>query len=676
VIEYGNAGEIYTNYAYNAAGDLLTVTNALNHSTAINYDCLGRKINMNDPDMGYWQYTYDANGNLITQTDAKNQTITFAYDPLDRVTSKSYAPADPEANPDVTYKYDEIAIDNGIGRLYRIENTHAVTTIDSYDKMGRQSITSRTISGAPANPYTTTYNYDFSGKIVGMTYPDGYQVEYSFHPSSSLLHKITGKTDDIEYAEFTGYQPTGKIGELYHGNGAQTHYDYDPESTRLLSIQTLNPVMADIQEKSYKYSAAGDILKIFDTSADRNITYNYGYDKLHRLVSETSTGGSDTYPAAILDKTFDDNAPVHAVKSIFWAGTEYIYDYDSNGNMTAGWDFTDPDQVASRSLTFNADNMPVEIQRSYGGGSATIHLSYDGDGKRVKKAVAGGGTTYYISNHFEVEAGTETKYIFGGNLRVAKVTSSTSLFYHKDHLGSSTAVTGYADGTQVETTEYMPFGLSRNKTGTEVTYYKFTDQELDPSTGLYNYNARLYDPAVANFISPDSIVPDWQDSQLLNRYSYVRNNPLKFIDPTGHFLGRHSYSGLLMSNQNDPPPQVLEVEGRYIEWESGRTIGQKALESPLIEPGDILGIGAVFKGGGKLLIKGAAKRADNVAEDILVNVSKKTDIKAIGKMDDVKVAKDWPNHGVLDVDNYGPEIRKEWVGNGIKNKQDFYTASP
>jgi YD repeat-containing protein len=56
---------------------------------------MGRKINMTDPDMGYWVYTYDANGNLHTQTDAKGQIITFSYDELNRVAQKAYSTSDP-----------------------------------------------------------------------------------------------------------------------------------------------------------------------------------------------------------------------------------------------------------------------------------------------------------------------------------------------------------------------------------------------------------------------------------------------------------------------------------------------------------------------------------------------------------------------------------------------------
>ena len=50
-------------------------------------------------------------------------------------------------------------------------------------------------------------------------------------------------------------------------------------------------------------------------------------------------------------------------------------------------------------------------------------------------------------------------------------------------------------------------------------------------------NARLYDPTIGRFLSADTIIQDPYDSQSYNRYSYVRNNPLKYVDPTGHLFG-------------------------------------------------------------------------------------------------------------------------------------------
>jgi RHS repeat-associated protein len=72
-------------------------------------------------------------------------------------------------------------------------------------------------------------------------------------------------------------------------------------------------------------------------------------------------------------------------------------------------------------------------------------------------------------------------------------------------------------------------------------FYQFSDQERDTYTGLYNYDARLYDPVIGQFMSADTIVPgSGFDPQMLNRFSYVRNNPPIYTDPTGHHLGGYS----------------------------------------------------------------------------------------------------------------------------------------
>ncbi len=82
--------------------------------------------------------------------------------------------------------------------------------------------------------------------------------------------------------------------------------------------------------------------------------------------------------------------------------------------------------------------------------------------------------------------------------------------------------------------EYLPFGAEGYHWGSTIAYHRYTDQEWDAETGLYNYNARLYDHIVGRFITPDSIVQSPFDPQTLNRYAYVRNNPLIFVDPSGH----------------------------------------------------------------------------------------------------------------------------------------------
>jgi RHS repeat-associated protein len=56
----------------------------------------------------------------------------------------------------------------------------------------------------------------------------------------------------------------------------------------------------------------------------------------------------------------------------------------------------------------------------------------------------------------------------------------------------------------------------------------------DSYLDTYSMGAREYDPSLGRWLSADTIVPDPANPQSLNRYSYVYNNPLKFIDPSGH----------------------------------------------------------------------------------------------------------------------------------------------
>lgn len=106
-------------------------------------------------------------------------------------------------------------------------------------------------------------------------------------------------------------------------------------------------------------------------------------------------------------------------------------------------------------------------------------------------------------------------------------------YYHTDQLGSSSVITNAA-GAKVQDLAYYPYGQTRINTGAINVNHKYTSQELDESTGLYFYNARYYDPVMGRFISADTIVPHSADPEAFNRYSYVRNNPLKYTDPTGH----------------------------------------------------------------------------------------------------------------------------------------------
>ena len=554
VIEHADAGDQVTIYDYNLAGDLEKVTDALGNETINNYDKLGRKENMTDPDMGFWQYTYDANGNLDVQTDAKGSRIRFHYDDLDRVTWKEYLDTD---DPDVFYDYDNLSIPNGKGRLYQVSKKDSLPAIavsettyaDGYDALGQAISVTKSIQTSTGllTDYTTGYQYDMAGRITQMVYPDDTQVEYGYFPGTSLLEKVTSPDPadpngyPIEHALFSGYSPGGKMGNIYYHNGTQTDYTYDAASGRLTGIVTndINCTVATrIQEKRYTYTGAGDVKGINDIKV--GITRTYAYDKLHRLINETSDSGAEddfdtqdivpVYPLSGETQINGVKYPVHAAKALSVNGESRGYEYDANGNMTVGWDAGNG--LVRRGFTYNADNMPTEIVHETLG---TTTYTYDESGQRVKKS-GPGNTIYYVGGHYEVKNGAPVKYIFAGNIRLAMVNASGTFYYHKDHLGSTAALSDMNGGIYGDTSAYLPFGGQRKEGGVTSTAYMFTDQERDAESGLYNYNARLYDPVIGQFITPDSIVQNPFDPQTLNRYSYCRNNSLIYVDPSGHSI--------------------------------------------------------------------------------------------------------------------------------------------
>ena len=86
-------------------------------------------------------------------------------------------------------------------------------------------------------------------------------------------------------------------------------------------------------------------------------------------------------------------------------------------------------------------------------------------------------------------------------------------------------------------TSYSPWGVRsilQNTTGFNIPRGYTMHEHLD-EFGLINMNARLYDPYIARFLSPDPYIQDPENSQNFNRYSYCLNNPLKYTDPSGEF---------------------------------------------------------------------------------------------------------------------------------------------
>jgi RHS repeat-associated protein len=99
-------------------------------------------------------------------------------------------------------------------------------------------------------------------------------------------------------------------------------------------------------------------------------------------------------------------------------------------------------------------------------------------------------------------------------------------------LGSASLTTNNTGG-EFARQSYFPYGAIRAVSGVMPTKIAFTGQYTD-DTGLMYFNARYYNPLIGRFVSADTIVPQLENPQAWNRYSYVVNNSLKYTDPSGH----------------------------------------------------------------------------------------------------------------------------------------------
>src|SRR6185437_11637898 len=156
-------------------------------------------------------------------------------------------------------------------------------------------------------------------------------------------------------------------------------------------------------------------------------------------------------------------------------------------------------------------------------------------GRRVQEV-----STYNVEKVFVYDAFGQmaAEYSLG-----AQSLPCTTCYIATDHLGSTRMVTDQ-NANVVGRHDYLPFGeeIAANTGGRDSTFgtqdfvnQKFTGQERDSETGLDFFQARYFSAALGRFNSPDpgNAAASLFNPQSWNGYSYVANNPLTLIDPTG-----------------------------------------------------------------------------------------------------------------------------------------------
>ncbi len=290
-------GQIVTQYAYDLAGNLASVTDPNGNLTTYLFDDFGRMQRQNSPVSGTTSYAYDPAGNLLSTTDANSATTTRVYDSLNRVTSAVTSRA--SASESVTSTYDDSTPGNfGLGRLATMSDPTGSTSYQ-YEHRGLLRNEAKTIAGAT---YTTTFGFDANGNRGTIGYPSGLVAQTSFDFADRPYALSAGAASIVTSAT---YLPFGPLTSVVFGNGTTRTVQYD-QRYRPLENKLTGP-SGTIADYTYGEDTVGNITSIHDAV---NPAYNrdLGYDDLNRLT--TANSGA----------------------SLWGAGT---YAYDAMGNMTS-----------------------------------------------------------------------------------------------------------------------------------------------------------------------------------------------------------------------------------------------------------------------------------------------------------------------------------------------------
>jgi RHS repeat-associated protein len=196
------------------------------------------------------------------------------------------------------------------------------------------------------------------------------------------------------------------------------------------------------------------------------------------------------------------------------------YGYDAAGNLV--WD-------GFNTMTWDAENRVTS--------AAGVTYIYDAEGNRVEKQSSAVTDTVYFGGRpiARLSAGQWTDLIYGPTGLLAEVPGTQTgapVYRVTDHLGSTSA-SFLTNGTLVNPVDYTPFGQLFS--GFTSDPYRYTGLEHDSETAQEHADARQYSSTNGRWLSPDPYdgSMDLGNPQSLNRYSYVLNNPLIYIDPTG-----------------------------------------------------------------------------------------------------------------------------------------------
>ena len=488
------------------------------------YDALGRLVTRHEPVDGVWQATtleYDLAHHLTARTRPNGMREEFEYDAYGRL-ERHRALRDGMLEGEAIYTY------RGGQLASYTDSTRNTTEVYGYDTAGRL----QTIFFAFGE--TGTLEYDLRSRLAAevLSWPGQgiiRRIDYAYDLANRPV-RVTADGGELlgEWAYRDGNLETAQT-----GNGLSRALTYDSATGRLASatttdalaqvventtvtltaevgpprqqvtLQTATPLAAT--EEQYWMGLGGSLAnpdqyvgkRIFAWNDGNGASKSYDYDELSNLQSNVD------------GDTFGYNAEGNRLLSATRAteGISLTYTYDEAGFATAR---------NGVPITWTATGRMASFE--------STAVEWDMRGRPISWTVAG-VTRDFLFFGGRVDSDSQSGALGSLDLGFVSIPfgSSARTYRHVDFRGNVSFATD-ENGVVVAHYRYSPYGLDA-AFGSGADPVRFAGQaEIGD---LMLLGARIYDPAVGRFLSPDPVF------QVINGYTYTLGNPVWFWDPDG-----------------------------------------------------------------------------------------------------------------------------------------------
>jgi RHS repeat-associated protein len=501
-----------TETGYDGAGQITSQTDGNKHTTKYVRNVLGEVTEIIDPLSRKTTKEYDAAGNLISLTDAAKRTTTYKYDPASRLTEVTYSDG---KTPTVKYEYNKDG-----NRTKMTDGTG--TTKYVYDQLDRLTETEN------GHKEIVKYEYDLANEKTKITYPNGKNVT-DVYDKDGRLEKVT---DWLEHTTKFSYDPGSDLTATVYPSGTTEEDDYTYNLSDQMTEAKMFKGTETIASLTYARDSNGQVDNTVNKGLLGSEVAEASYDANSRLTKSAAT----TYKYDAANNPTQIGAGTYKYDSAdeLETGAGATYTYNEMGERTK----TTPGTGPATTYGYDQAGNLISVERPKEGATSEIKDidAYNGEGLRASQTVS--GTTSYMawdtaeSIPLILSDGTNS-YIYGvDGLPIEQINGAEKAQYlHHDQAGSTQFISSET-GTTEAAYSYTPDGAVEEHIGTATTPFGYDGQYTNSDTGLIYLRARNYDPATGQFLSVDPL-----DAISGEPYAYADDNPLNASDPTGLIFG-------------------------------------------------------------------------------------------------------------------------------------------